>query len=181
MQDLNNDGLPNDGDWIELKGSESGNSETIRNYQVTYTKPVGDGNVKWRDNQGHQGELNPIFDSSSWWWQGYGDQTEVTFSGVKLPNAYQNISTDPGIENWAVRQGLFDWGYAECYNNSDYNADLKANLFDISNAVDASGNPVNLTSIRFIKVQSAVFQIAGWLNEISTEVSGAADLSMITQ
>jgi hypothetical protein len=98
---------------------------------------------------------------------------------VKLPNAYQNISTDPDIENWVVRQGLFDWGYAECYNNSDYNAGLKANLFDISNAVDASGNAVNLAGIRFIKIQSAVFQVAGWLNEISTEVSGAADLSML--
>jgi hypothetical protein len=56
---------------------------------------------------------------------------------------------------------------------------LRKNLFDISNAVDASGNAVNLAGIRFIKIQSAVFQVAGWLNEISTEVSGAADLSML--
>jgi len=179
MQDTNGDGLPNDGDWIELKGSESDNPETIRHYQVTYTKPVGNGNVTWRDNKGNHGELIPVFASSSWWWQGYGDQTEITFSGVKLPNAYVNSSTQPDVENWVIRPGLFSWGYAECYGNQDYNAELKANLFDISNAVDASGNPVNLTGIRFIKVQSAVFQIAGWLNEVSTEVSGAVDLSMI--
>jgi hypothetical protein len=179
MPDTNGDELPNDGDWIELKGSESGNAETIHNYQVTYTKPVGSGNVKWRDNLGNHGELIPVFDSSSWWWQGYGDQNEVTFSGVRLPNAYSNSSTQPDVENWIVRSGLFSWGYAECYGNQDYNSDLKANLFDISNAVDAEGNAVNLSGIRFIKIQSAVFQVAGWLNEISTEVSGAADLSML--
>jgi hypothetical protein len=179
MPDTNGDGVPNDGEWIELKGSEYNNSETIRNYQVTYTKPTGNGNVTWRDNQGNHGELIPVFTSSSWWWQGYGDQTEVTFSGVKLPNAYENISTQADVENWAVRPGLFTYGYAECYGNQDSNADLKANLFDISNALDAAGNPVILTGIRFIKVQSAVFQVAGWLNEISTEVSGAVDLSMI--
>ena len=78
-----------------------------------------------------------------------------------------------------LRPGLFSFGYAECYGNSDYIADLKANLIDISNAVDGSGNPVSLTGIRFIKVQSGVFQIAGWLNEISTEISGAADLSLL--
>ncbi len=179
MPDTNNDGLPNDGDWIELKGSEFDHTETIRNYQVTYHKQVGNGNVTWKDNQGNQGELIPVFDSSSWWWQGYGEQTEITFSGVRLPNAYKNSSTQSDIENWVVRPGLFTWGYAECYGNQDFNTYLKANLFDISNAVDAEGNPVKLTGIRFIKVQSGIFQVAGWLNEISTEVSGAADLSMI--
>lgn len=179
MPDSNGDGLPNDGDWIVLKGSESDHAETIRNYQVTYTKPIASGNVKWRDNQGHQGELVPVFDSSSWWWLGYGDQNEITFTGVKLPDAYKNISTQTGIENWAVRPNLFSWGYAECYGNQDYNGESKANSFDISNAIDAEGKPVNLTGIRFIKVQSGVFQVAGWLNEISTEVSGAVDLSMI--
>ena len=74
---------------------------------------------------------------------------------------------------------MFTSGYAECYNNSDYNNSLKANILDISSAVDKAGNKVNLSGIRFIKVQSGVFQIAGWLNEVSTEISGAADLSLI--
>ena len=50
---------------------------------------------------------------------------------------------------------------------------------DISNAVDGSGNLANLSKIDFIKVQSGVFQVAGWLNEISTEISGAADLHLL--
>jgi hypothetical protein len=56
---------------------------------------------------------------------------------------------------------------------------MKANLFDISDAVDSAGNHLNLAGIRFIQIQSGVFQVAGWLNEISTEVSGAADLSRL--
>ena len=103
----------------------------------------------------------------------------MTFTGVKLPDVYKNLSTQPESENWVIRPGMFTFGYAECYNNSDYNISLKANIFDISNAVDNEGNKVNLQGIKFIRVQSGVFQVAGWLNEISTEISGAADLSLI--
>ena len=179
MNDSNGDGIPNDGEWAELKGSEYNHPETIHDYQVTYYKPVGNGNVTWKDNKGSSGELVPVFDSSSWWWSGYGNKSEVVFNGVKLPNAYKNISTQSDSENWVVRTGMFTFGYAECYNNLDYNNSLKANIYDISNAVDMAGDKVNLSKINFIKVQSGVFQIAGWLNEISTELSGAVDLSLI--
>ena len=179
MNDANGDGIPNDGEWAEIKGSEYNNAETIHNYQVTYYKPGANGNVTWKDNHGLGGELIPLFDSGSWWWSGYGSRTEVIFTGVKLPKAYINNSTQQGIENWILRLGMFTNGYAECYNNLDYNTSLKANLFDISNAVDKDGNKANLLAIRFIKVQSGVFQISGWLNELSTEVSGAVDLSLI--
>ena len=179
MNDKDGDGMPNDGEWAEIKGSEYNHPETIHDYQVTYYKPVGDGNVTWKDNKGNSSELKPVFVTTSWWWSGYGNTTEVVFTGVKLPNAYKNISTQPDTENWSVIPGMFTSGYAECYNNPDYNISLKANLLDISNAVDKAGNKVNLSGISFIKVQSGVFQIAGWLNEISTEVSGAADLSLV--
>jgi len=42
--------------------------------------------------------------------------------------------------------------------------------------VDAAGNAVNLTDIRFIKIQTAVFQQAGWTNEVSAEIKGAKEL-----
>ncbi|MCE1200208.1 MAG: hypothetical protein LWW85_14665, partial [Marinilabiliales bacterium] len=96
-----------------------------------------------------------------------------------LPNAYRNTSLDPSQENWTLRPGLFTNGYAECYDNEDYDATLKANLLDLSNAVNEKGEQVRLTGIHFIKIQSSVFQIAGWLNEVSTEVSGAADLHLL--
>jgi len=179
MNDTNNDGIPNDGEWLEIKGSEYNNAETIHDYQVSYYKPIGIGNITWKDNKGNNGELIPEYGTDSWWWSGNGDKSEVVFSGVKLPNAYINSSTKADSENWIIRPGLFSFGYAECYNNLDYNNSLKANLFDISDAVDKNGNKANLSGISFIKVQSGVFQIAGWLNELSTEVSGAVDLSLI--
>ena len=179
MNDFNNDGIPNDGEWLELKGSEYNHPETIHNYRITYYKPALKGNVTWKDNQGHRGELMPNYGTDTWWWSGNGNKSEVSYDGVRLPNAYVNISADSTIENWAVRKDLFSFGYAECYSNLDYNISLKANLFDISNAVDNSGVKQNLMGISFIKVQSAIFQVAGWLNEISPEISGAADLSLI--
>ncbi len=179
MADSNNDGLPNDGPWLEIMGSEYFHPETTHNYQVTYYKPGTSGYVTWKDNQGKLGELVPGFGADSWWWQGYGDQKSVTFTGERLPDAYQNTSKDPTVELWLPRTGLFRYGYAECYFNEDYNSKLKANFIDISAAVDVTGKPANLTSINFIKVQSSVFQIAGWLNEVSTEISGAADIHLL--
>jgi hypothetical protein len=179
MEDTNSDGIPNDGPWLEIKGSEYANPETIHNYQVSYFKPDASGFVTWKDNQGNAGKLVPEFGTGTWWWSGYGDKTSITFSGERLPDAYSNSSKDPVVQYWMPRSGLFRFGYGECYNNEDYNPILKANFLDISSAVDASGMPANLTKINFIKVQSSVFQIAGWLNEVSTETSGAADIHLL--
>ncbi|MEI7422749.1 MAG: hypothetical protein WCK18_11675 [Prolixibacteraceae bacterium] len=179
MEDINNDGLPNDGTWYELRGSEYSNPETIHNYEVTYFKPGLSGYVTWKDNLGKTGSLVPGFGNDNWWWSGYGVKSSITFTGERLPDAYENTSKDQAVELWLQRSGLFQSGYAECYYNADYNEKLKANMLDISSAVDASGKPLNLTKINFIKVQSSVFQIAGWLNEVSTEISGAADIHFL--
>ena len=61
MNDTNNDGIPNDGEWIEIKGSEYNNPETIHDYQVTYYKPVNNGNVTWKDDHGNKGELSYLY------------------------------------------------------------------------------------------------------------------------
>ncbi|MBO5850050.1 MAG: cell surface protein, partial [Paludibacteraceae bacterium] len=54
----------------------------------------------------------------------------------------------------------------------------KANRFDISNAIDANGNLVELDFIDFVKVQTAVNSKSDWLGEMSTEVVGFFDYSM---
>jgi hypothetical protein len=81
-----------------------------------------------------------------------------------------------GVSTWTVQEGQFDWGYAENRIGADFDSKAYSNRLDISNAVDADGNPVQLDHIRFIKVQSAVLQQAGWLNEISPEIRGAGGL-----
>ncbi|MCE1200310.1 MAG: hypothetical protein LWW85_15195, partial [Marinilabiliales bacterium] len=61
MTDTNGDGLPNDGEWLELKGSEYSNPETIHNYQLSYRKPDSSGKIAWYDNRGKSGYLTPGF------------------------------------------------------------------------------------------------------------------------
>lgn len=187
MSDENEDGLPND-TWYELKGNLFGHEHTIQNYKLTYFKAeTPNENIKWEDNLGNSGELKVGYANesvqsrpSAYWWWSETDKDEISFVGTRLPDAYINESTEAGKENWVVSNDLYVWGYAENNYGEDYAYydELKrgANRFDISNAVDAGGNPVSLKHIRFIKIQTGVFQQAGWLNEVSSEIQGARDL-----
>ncbi|MDR3651451.1 MAG: hypothetical protein P4L34_00610 [Paludibacter sp.] len=175
MPDTNGDGLPND-TWYELKGNQFANSK--RHYWVRYYKAVSDSaNITWKDSESNKGQLISGYGSnysSAWWWPATTTDS-ITFYGTRLPDAYDNLST-PATQYWAVPADRFTWGYAKNLDGTDYDSTLGANKFDISNAVDSLGNAVNLPNIRFIKIQTAVFQQAGWLNEVSTEVRGARDL-----
>jgi hypothetical protein len=81
-----------------------------------------------------------------------------------------------GGQYWTVPKDKFIWGYAENNFGTDYDKSVGANKLDISNAIDSLGNSVSLTNIRFIKIQTAVFQQAGWTNEVSAEIRGAKEL-----
>jgi hypothetical protein len=175
MSDENLDGLPNE-TWYELKGNQLENSQ--RNYWLRYYKPTEeDKNIKWLDSNANTGELVSGYGSeysSSWWWSEIVTDS-VTYYGTRLPDAYENTATD-GSQLWIVPPTKFLWGYAENMNGTDYDSTLGVNQLDISNAVDSDGNLVSLTNIRFIKVQTAVFQQAGWTNEVSAEVRGAREI-----
>jgi hypothetical protein len=175
MPDTNGDGIPND-TWYELKGNQFSN--THWNYRVCYYKAKSDSaNITWKDSEGKRGELISGFGSNysaGWWWPSTkGDS--ITFAGSRLPDSYDNLST-VDTQYWVVPHDRFTWGYAKNMFGLDYDSIAGANKFDISNAVDSLGNAVVLKSIRFIKIQTAVLQQAGWLNEVSTEVRGARDL-----
>lgn len=175
MSDDNGDGLPNE-TWYELKGNQYDN--TKHNYWVRYYKAKSEtSNVTWKDSEGSTGQLVPGYgatNSSKWWWSGTATDS-ITFAGSRLPDSYINIGTD-GAEYWVVPKDKFTWGYAENLYGNDYETVGYGNKLDISNAVDVAGKPVKLPSIRFIKLQTGVFQQAGWTNEVSSEVRGAKDL-----
>ena len=67
----------------------------------------------------------------------------------------------------------YDWGYADNCANADTRAQI-----DMDWAVDSSGNPVKLKGIDFVKVYTGNRAQAGWLGELSTEVSGFTDLNL---
>ncbi|HEY5509000.1 MAG TPA: hypothetical protein VIK29_10030 [Paludibacter sp.] len=173
MSDTNKDGLPND-EWCELKGNQY--KKSIRNYWVRYYRSEDDStNVTWLDSKGSRGELvSGLGDkyTAGWWWAS-SRADSITFTGTRLPDAFDVDANG----SWTVPAGRFAWGYAKNVFGTDYDEVLGANSFDLDNAVAADGTPVELTSIRFIKIQTSVFQRAGWMNEISTEVMGAKDLN----
>jgi len=60
MQDENGNGKPDD-TWYELKGSEYGKPETLKDYSVTYYKPQSAGtDIRWEDNEGNEGMVCPV-------------------------------------------------------------------------------------------------------------------------
>lgn len=175
MADSNADGIPND-TWYELKGNKFNDSK--RNYWVRYYKPTTQTeNIKWLDSEGARGELKAGFsgsNTSAWWWPATKTDS-ITLRGTRLPDSYENSGNDAS-QLWTVPTAKFTWGYAENNSGTDYDSDKGSNKLDISNAVDENGNPVSLAGIRFIKIQTAVFQQAGWLNEVSSEIRGAKEI-----
>jgi hypothetical protein len=76
-------------------------------------------------------------------------------------------------------QPSYDWGYADNFSSKDcLEEDKRVNLFDISNAIDAEGDSVELKYIDFVKIQTACNTKSGWLGEMSTEVCGVYDYTM---
>ncbi len=179
--DTNCNGLPDD-EWFELAGSEYGSPLTRHGYQITYRRPdpgrpvVGDDDnslddifyIPWSDNAGASGYMaKNIFHKQEYYPQWVGSES-LTFSGTLLaPNA-ADIS---GNGTYYVLYS-YPWGYVD--NHPNEYPDL--NSFDISWAVDASGNPVDLPGVDFIRVYTGVNQYCGWLGETSTELSRAQDL-----
>lgn len=181
MQDENGDGIPND-TWYELAGSESGKSETIRNYQVTYYRPSGAGmNVEWVDNQGNSGTIDylPTFHKQDYYYPEWIAADSYTLKGTRLKE--RNYDKYGNGAMWI--QPPYDWGYADNYSSIDRLSDGEGsettampNGFDISNAIDHNGKSITLSHIDFIKVQTACNTKSGWLGENSTEVFGFYEL-----
>ncbi len=175
MPDNNTDGKPND-IWYELKGNQHENS--IRNYWVKYYKPANQAsNISWLDSDGKRGELVSGYGGSNsfaWWWSATLTDS-ITLKGTRLPDAYTNEAVN-GNQLWSVPTDRFTWGYAENNYGTDYDLTRGSNKLDISNAIDSVGNTIYLPNIRFIKIQTAVFQQAGWTNEVSAEIRGAKEI-----
>jgi hypothetical protein len=168
MQDLNGNGKPDD-TWYELAGAATGMPGYIRNYAVTYTRPnPTDSSVPWKDNMGNSGYvLTTIFHTQDM----YPDNlaaNSYTLKGTLLPSI--NIdTTDPSY----ITSGAFAYGYSDSNAGGD--------PVDISMAIDSLGRPVKLRGIDFVKVQTGIQANLGWLGELSTEVTGIADISLLSK
>ena len=184
MQDKNGNGIP-DEIWYELAGSETGKAETIQNYAVTYYRPSeSQQNVKWTDNLGGSGEIDYLkaYHNQDFYYPLWIKEDSYTLTGTCLKPRNYDIS-GKGVY-WVNEE--YDWGYVDNFSPTDRltdsdnaNAAANANYFKISNAIDTNGNKVDLKYIDFIKVQVGVNTKSGWQGELSTEVFGFFDYSMI--
>lgn len=179
--DVNCNGLPDD-PWYELAGSDYRSPGTRHRYSIAYSRPdhsrpaVPDEDnslddifyIPWTDNAGRSGFIpKNVFHSQDYFPRWIRADT-LSFTGTLLPPNAEDIS---GNGSYYVLYS-FPWGYVD--NHPNEYADL--NSFDISRAVDADGNPVNLPGADFIRVHTALNQCCGWLGETSTELSRAQDL-----
>ncbi len=189
MKDENNNGLPDD-IWYELAGSDYFFSNTIHNYQITYTNPQQETatDVPWTDNTGNSGFVY----ANDYHTQAYYPNSDF------FPNVNQNsysfdgtkIIADIDTSNTSyIKSYQRAFGYSDNKPRGDTNSLLPDNpytsetegmggdAFDISWAVDENGNYVNLDKIDFIKIHCAVNDNLLWLGEVSTEIAGAKDIA----
>lgn len=150
-RDENSNGLPDD-TWYELKGCLYDDPGTQHFVSRTYTRE-GD----TLQNPFHKHPYYPQWLTAD----------EYTVTGALLPPQSVVISGQNV-------QRILDYGYVD----NKPNKDLDGTSFDISWAVDAYGQPVDLPSVDFIRVYNAVDEILPQTGELSTEVAGAIDLHM---
>jgi hypothetical protein len=160
MQDENGNGKPDD-TWFELAGSEFGKEGYVRNYSVTYTRPTAPTlSVSWKDNKGNTGVVKQSFHRLNHYplWI---TTDEFTRTGTLLPST--------GIKGSS--SAALSFGYADNISGGD--------KVDIANAIDKDGKKVILKGIDFIKIQTGIMADLTVLGELSTEVTGIADISLI--
>ena len=148
-RDENKNGKPDD-TWYELKGCLYDDPQTNHAFSKTYTR-AGD----TIQNPFHKQPYYPQWLA----------EDEYTLYGAKLPSQTEKISGQ-------VVQRILDYGYVD----NKPNTDIDGTSFDISWAVDASGQSVSLPTIDFVRVYTAVDEINDPTGEISTEIAGAIDL-----
>lgn len=110
----------------------------------------------------------------------------ITYSGLTIVPDDTVVLKNQGNSSpsQAEMTDVYQWGYADVrVNGSAYGTAINpyasaasevsgGDGFDISWAVDADGNPVALSSVKYIRVYSAVLFNAGIFGETSAEVCG---------
>ena len=184
-RDANGNGLPDD-TWYELAGSDYKNAATKHNYTMTYQRQAADHTptpdpknkaitdtkyIAWESSADESGFVYKNAYHKQNYYPDWISADKMSFTGTRLPDNAVDLSSNG--TNYLLY--MFDWGYADNHPN-ETNEIEHPSEFKIDWAVDANGNSVKLNGIDFVKVYTAINQNAGWLGEVSTEISGANDL-----
>jgi len=167
--DANGNGLADD-EWYELAGSAHYKEGTLFSYGITYSNPGEYANVPWVDSKAVQDSVMiNAYHTQNYYPLFIEERSKMSFQGTRV---FPKINLD----GFASIDAL-EWGYVDNYD-ADY-ASYGGNTMDIDWAVDEQMNLVKLQGIDFVKVYTGAQGNAGWLGEISTEIKGAADLSIL--
>ena len=114
MRDENSNGLPDD-TWYELAGSETGKTETIQNYSVTYYRPTAPKKpVQWTDSEGNSGQIDYLaaYHQQEYYYPAWIEADSYTLTGTLLKA--RNYDKLGNGTMWV--QPAYDWGYADNYS-----------------------------------------------------------------
>ncbi len=200
--------------WYDIAGSKYYDSDTVKNYYLTYTNPTpaDDGDYSYgRTQTTYTGGVSYTGSSSgtvtynsyhnhSWFplycnyftpvIQSLGalDKTSVLpFADYTRDTTNGSTLTLRGVmlgDATNTQTGNYTFGYCDVHANGSatstaYNpytataSTTGGDPIDISWAVNSSGEPVFLDSIRFIRVYTGAKYMNGVFGEISTEVCGS--------
>lgn len=188
MKDENKNGLPDD-TWYEIAGSDHSWNTTVPNYQVTYQNSGMNtaADIHWVDNQGKSG----VIPENSFHRQSYYPKSDLfpkvaadkfTLTGTRLQG--QIDLSHPGVVSSSHRAfGYADntpvLSFTEPLPDNPYTPEIEGSggdAIDIDWAVDQHGNHVKLDEINFVRIYTGMNAVAGWLGEISTEITGIRDV-----
>lgn len=183
MQDKNANGLPDDGEWYELAGSDYYLSTTRKNIVMTYYNPKHDGRatIPWLTNDGTIGAMiTNQFHEHSFYPADAGfdcNYDSLTVTGNMIVGC-TNLSKPSYVENhrgqlfgYADNRGFSNMDINNVVNPYDYSKNVQDG-FDLNWAVDKDGNHVALDSVHFVRIYTAINQDGGWLGELSSEILG---------
>jgi len=189
MKDENENGEADD-TWYQLAGSDYYFSSTLHNYRVSYANPGGTEarDVSWNDHLGNQGFIRANTAHSQSYYPRSGPFPNIPEDAYELSGTLIRGAVD--VDHPPLNVSLHRaFGYADnrprgsgapTVPDNPYTAELEhsgGDAFDISWAVDAEGQEVNLDRIHFVKVQSGLLHEGGWLGELSTEITGGVDVA----
>ncbi|HEX7583569.1 MAG TPA: hypothetical protein VF373_02675, partial [Prolixibacteraceae bacterium] len=192
MKDENKNGLPDD-TWYEIAGSDHYWNTTLSNYAVTYQNSGLNqaSDIQWTDNLGATG----MIPENSFHQQPYYPKADLfpnvatdkyTLTGTRL--ADQIDLSIPGEVNsyqrafgYADNTPVISW--TESLPDNPYTSEIEGSggdAIDIDWAVDKDGKHVQLDEINFVRISTGMNALAGWLGEISTDITGIRDVEPAT-
>jgi len=192
MKDENHNGIP-DETWYEIAGSEHFWNTTTSSYEVIYQNSSLNvaSDIHWTDNQGSSG----IIPENSFHQQPYYPKADLfpkvatdkyTLNGTRL-NGPIDLSNPGMVNSYRKTFGYADntpvLSLTEKLPDNPYTSAIEGSggdAIDISWAVDSDKKPMKLDEIHFIRIYTGMNALAGWLGEISTEITGIRDVEPAT-